>query len=319
MAIYGEGEMNKSWELGDKLLLQAEAVNSYAKNREGEYRDIRVSSMLGKMAAEHANVAIYVNAGHLLIPLEQGIGIGTGQMTGAIKGFSYGDYDINDEKLEAKHENGVIMAFEVDKINGVLAEDAKSWRNVVFPLVPSDSFVVGMPLIQGNRVMQLSTVTAVPDSIDAFLSAAENTPEEYNYQEYADRIQSLMQNRYALNESEGGLAKAVAGELEAMVFNCPYLGNLVEVQADYIRMPKQEDPTRFTIVRGVLSGVLRKFVYDTMVYEGNAIGAVQAVIYDPRVADAVSRGIITPQEADQHHTTTFVPLHLRHTLTNLGK
>ena len=144
-----------SWEFGEKLILDSQEINIYAANREGEYAMRKVTSMLGKLATKYEGTAVYINGSNLLIPEREGIGIGPGQMTGEVTGFVYGDYATLNDDFEPLYSTGVIMAFEMDKLNDVSAVAAAKWRNVVFPEIQSNRFMVGMPVIPSNRAMEL--------------------------------------------------------------------------------------------------------------------------------------------------------------------
>jgi hypothetical protein len=304
----------KSWELGDELLLRASEINEYASVGEGSYEGKKVLTMIARLALEYRGTPIYVNAANLLVPERAGIGFGPGQMTGELAGFTYSDYETTDDAFQPVKGTGVLMAFEMDKLNGVEARHAGSYRNNVFGGTNSRRFVLGMPVIEGNKVMRLDQPPVIPDSPESLFNSPESSA-PYSYREHVDKIVTIMQGRYGIIQTEGALLDALRQEMESMNYNCPYLGKVIISEADYMRRPKADGTDGFKVVKGRVVGSLRKFVYYPMVLNGTVKGDVQAVIYDYDVADQVTKGLLTPQEADLLPNTTYVPLSMPHKLT----
>lgn len=302
---------------GPQLLREAETVFADLERRglSQKLRTARAGNHIGRLVTKYVGEMIYVNATDVQVPDVDGIGVGLTETTGEIVGFSYGQYYTG----RGNQQKGLMMYMGVGGMNKTEAKDA-SWRlnvlaaqGVRLPEEPGkERFILAIPLKQGQRITQLEKETLIPDTI-ANLDKEVEAPKDFEYMEYVKHMDAIT-GGYPLTTAVMDKAKAIAcnNELTAMVKNCPYLGNKVEINASLARVRHPDDTDRMMLIRGNLTGILRKFINDAYQIDGTWRYGVQAVIYSPEIAEMVYAGTLTPQQADE--TAIYVPLSTTHEL-----
>jgi len=309
--------------LGQELITKASEINSYMRTHEGEYALRKTSLMLGRLASQYSEIPIFASASIVVGPTEHGVGAGMGELTGTIKGFSFDQYPANILTPDS-FDSGVVLNMSTPIYNDIEAKDAEAWRLNVLPNALKDpsieGFVVSIPLIEGQVITQIGEKIEeiVPES---FLGRAEQT-ETYSYRQYVNKIRNITGGRAIMDEQlDAPRMQAVNELVHNMVFKCPFLGEIVAIESEYLRSPKPNNETGFKVSTGVVAGILRKFIIDifqdyrTKEWKSD----IHAVIYTPEVAAEVVAGNITGQHADTLPTTFLVPLSEPHYLaTNNG-
>jgi hypothetical protein len=304
--------------LGNELLAQAGEINSYANTHEGEYALRKTNLMLGRLAAKYSDVPIFASTSISLVPQEEGVGVGLGEFTGKIQDFTFISYPSSLLTPDVEH-TGVVLNMTTPKLNDFNASTSNAWRLNVLPEVlrdPSiDGFVIGIPLVEGQNIMQIGE-TDGEVTVDSLSRSAEQRS-EYSYLRYVQQARALLGQRPAFNPRlDAARLRAMEKIMYDIVFECPYLGEVISIRSDYLRSPKPNGEAGFKVGSGAVSGVLRKFIYDTFEdYRTREWKSdVQAVLYSPEVALLVVEGKISAQEADLLPSTRFVPLSEPHVL-----
>lgn len=307
-------------QLQQDLLAKATEVNQYARTHEGEYATYKATKMLGRMSTAYSGIPVFINGAPLVTPTPEGPAFGIGEITGHIAGFTYMNLSGQVEEWQPSEE-GVVMQVSLPSYNGVDASDA-DWRLHILPEAMRrqdiEGFIVGVPVTEGQSILQLG------EKEEAVSVASLLTPEqpvkEYSYQEYVKKIRALTGGKPSFNQADAAKAQAVEKLAADIALKCPYLGSLIAIDAEYIRIPKP-DGTGYRVGSGTTVGVLRKFILD--VYQDYQtkqwISDVMAVVYDPEVAKLVESGKIPVLEADHYPTTKIVPLSRPHVLVAEGE
>jgi len=305
-----------STQLQESILHDSEEINQYYRPREGEYAQLKVGKMLGAIAAKYSNIPVFINGTSLILPSPEGSGFGLGELTGKIAGFTYSDLEGEVEQWKPSTE-GVVMQVSVPTLSTGDSPDA-SWRLNVLPEemrnVDIEGYIVGVPVTENQTILQLGEKQK--DLTPQSLITPERSLKEYSYLEYVKNIQALTKNIPTFNQTADAAKIQAFNKLtHDMVFECPYLGSVVTVESEYIRSPKPNSDG-FKVSYGQVAGVLRKFVHD--IYQDYQtkewIGDMMAVIYNLDVAELVTSGQLTAQEADKLPTTHYVPLSRPHIL-----
>ncbi len=303
-------------ELQDRILVDADAINNYLRPRQGEYARLRARRMLGEMVTKFSHIPIFVNGSPMIVPTTEGAGLSIGEITGKIAGFTYGDLGPEIDAWQP-HTEGVVMQVSVPLLSEGDAPDAP-WRLNALPEPMRDpsieGFIVGVPATKSQKILQLGP-QQVPLTV-ASIANAERPKEEYSYLDYVGRIRDLTGNKPSLKPAvDMARIKAFNILIQNMAFECPYLGELVAVESDYIRSPKPSGDG-FNVVYGQISGVLRKFVHD--IYQDYQtkewFGDVMAVVYHPDIAALVVVDKLSSDEADKLASTRYIPLSRPHIL-----
>lgn len=276
-------------------------------------RDATVGE-IGHLAAVYSNLFVYAKAGDAQIPDEQGVGVGSFEGTGEIKGFSYGHY------LSSKgmRESGLVMYMGLKGMNDIPASQLP-WRNNVLRSVSgvedadSELFTVGLPVKIGQKVVKLTKKDETPQSVDELLSrVSEGDSEPFDYMDYASRM-DLVTDSLPVLKSDQVRSGIIYNELSAINERCPYIGRPVTITSGNIRTRHPEHDDRMLIVEAMAYGVLRKFIFASYEVKGQLRVGLQAVIYPEDIAAMVYAGKITAQQADET-VALYVPLSLPHEL-----
>lgn len=303
-------------QLQEGILHDSEEINQYYRPREGEYAHLKVGKMLGAIAAKYSDIPVFINGSSLILPSPEGSGFGLGELTGKIAGFTYSDLDGEVEQWKPSSE-GVVMQVSVPTLRTGDSPDAP-WRLNALPEemrnVDIEGYIVGVPVTENQTILQLGEKqkNLTPQS----LITPERSLKKYSYLEYVKNIQALTKNKPTFNQNTDAAKIQAFNKLtHDMVFECPYLGSVVAVESEYIRSPKPNSDG-FKVSYGYVAGVLRKFVHD--IYQDYQtkewIGDMMAVIYNLDVAELVTSGQLSAQEADKLPTTHYVPLSRPHIL-----
>ncbi len=302
---------------GHELITKAKEINEYMHRHEGPYALSKTSLMLGRLAAQYRDIPVFVSATIAVVPDEHGVSAGMAEVTGAISGFSFDEYPAS--ILTDKLDSGVVLNVSTPSYNGVHAKDAEEWRLNVLPLElrnrSIDGFVINVPLIEGQDIVQIGEK---PEEITAdALSESPELHKQYSYKEYVDKINALTGQRPTVDiKLDAPRLQAINELLHHMVFDCPFLGEVIAIKSEYIRSPKPNNEEGFKVVTGMIGGVLRRFAltayqdYRTKQWKSD----VHPVVYAERIAYMVATGEITPEFADSSPTTFFVPLSEPHML-----
>ena len=285
-------------------------------------RLMAVVQELGNMTARYSGVRVFVEAPEILFPQDGDMISSPGELAGEVLGFSW--YSVVQEEVErgvtkTVPEEGVSMLVLVGESTGA-AVDHSRWRGClpthVYQNFPSHGNVLAVPLTKGVEIQRLQYRPARFETVEDIELMAETDTTQYDHRVYVASIEQLLAGKSAF-DPQLDQARVAAGqaELHDMNMQCPYLGRLVEVAADYMRAPQAQGLDRFNILKGRHVGVLRKFLYAPYYDNGNHRGAVQAVLYPRAVAEAVNAGHMSPIDADRRTDTLYVPLHLDHTLS----
>ena len=305
-----------STQLQEGILHDSEEINQYYRLREGEYARLKVGKMLGAIAAKYSNIPVFVNGASLILPSVEGSGFGLGELTGKIAGFTYSDLGGEVEQWKPGTE-GVVMQVSVPTFGADDSPDA-SWRLNALPEEMRnddiEGYIIGVPVTKNQTILQLGGKEQLltPQS----LITPERSLKEYSYLEYVKNIQALTKNKPTFNQNtDAAKIQALDTLIKDMVFECPYIGNIVAIDASYLRHPKPNSDG-YTVGYGQVAGVLRKFVHD--IYQDYQtkewLSDIMAVVYNPEVASLVTSGKLSPKEADTLPTTTYVPLSRPHVL-----
>lgn len=306
-----------------ELIGKANEINDYTRGREGDYVIRKVSLMLGRLASRYEGMPVFVSANIAAVPDESGVRAAMAEITGSIKGFSFDHYPTN--MLEENEPKGGVMLNILTPIfNGVEVRDAEDWRlNVLPPELRNgsiDGFVVGIPLIDGQNILQIGDK---PEELTTeALTESPESSKQYSYREYVEKVNYLTGQRPTLDgKLDAPRLRAIDEIMQSMVFKCPFIGEIVAIESEYIRSPKPNKEEGYKVLQGSISGVLRKFNlemfqdYRTKQWKSD----VHAVVYTEQVAHMVQIGEMTPETADSLPSTYFIPLSETHTLvTNTG-
>lgn len=311
-----------------ELFFDVEQITDYVatRNERGADRSAtlrKVGTHIDAITRKYNGAFVFLEAPLMLYPINDEIGAGTGELSGRIIGFSWQSYPtINDSLEQGEPHEGVTMLVTVGVQNGLPSKGHEAWQNffpaAILEAVGDDVHLLAVPVTEGLTVQKLSTPPADFATVEDFLNLAkEQVKEPYNYKSYVNRIEALLHGLAIFNENEivdKARINAAMQELQAMVDNCPFLGSRVAIVGDYLRTPHPEKPGGILIYKGRVEGILRKFVYQPYLVDGQLRGAVQAVIYPPEVATKVVTGELMPDEADNMPGTIFAPLNIEHKL-----
>jgi|GEM_PF-5907365 len=320
-------EVNNSfedpWQLGEDLLLEAQKLAEFMALRDTVKAQTqrKLERRLMALTSQQRNQPAFIEAPLIVAPTEQGVGFGPGQISGTIVGFTWAQYPSINEQFEVgKDETGLMVLVSSGGVNESTAEAAQAWKHSLLPAgLPTTGItgiIAGVPLIPGTKIAKLSELETSPDNVSEFFAAAaEQTAPPQDYMQFVRRIDVITKRQAIAHEMvDKAMISALSLELRRMNFTSPLLGKLVVVTSNDLRFPNPDKPGRFLKATGGLPGVLRKFVYEPYVHEGELCGGVQAVIWPPAIYERVQRGEMTPQEADKLPVTGFVPLSLPHKL-----
>lgn len=322
-----------------RLITGAREIDQWVKGRQqrGSHDGTtwrKIAPKLGALAEQFRNKAAYIQAPLFLLPYETGEeGIGSGEVTGEIVGFSYRDFTtLNERQDEGTTEQGVVAIVATEHTNNPEVT-IKSWKHVLPEIIrlaiqESEDYSkkgvvpVLIPIVEGTHF------TEIENSLPLFFNTSsmdspETERQDFDYRKHVTKIEKLMQGRTSLSPGiDNPLASALNSEIKEINSRCPYLGKMVFVRANYMRTPSKITQGNFTILSGEEVGVLRKFIYAPYFPGVNqpdmqARGTVQAVIYPIEVAAAVYKGELLPQVADTMPGTIFLPLDQEHRLESL--
>lgn len=307
--------------LGNELLAHAVEINAYANTHEGEYASRKTGLALGRLATRYSNIPIFASTAISLHPDQEGVAVGFGEFTGSIRGFTFDTFpsDILTPEIE---QSGVVMVMDTPSFNGHEASASDTWRLNILPErlrhQSIEGFVIGIPLIEGQDIMQIGE-REQDATVDSIIGAAEQTS-EYSYKQYVQQARAVMGDRSGADARfDGARLSSLDKIMHDIVFKCPYIGEAVAVQSDYIRSPKPHNEKGFKVSQGAVGGILRKFIYST--YEDprsrERSGDVEAVLYSSEVELLVSEGKMTPQVADTLPSTYYIPLSMPHVLATI--
>jgi hypothetical protein len=315
----------------ERLLQEVAIINEWVAERNARGSNYeatirKVTDKLVPLAVSFRDTAAYIKAPLLIIPLGNGnTGVGMGEVTGEIVGFQFREYPTIGEDMEEGEDAAGVVALVATKHGVEVEKPADIWDEVIPPEIQKLGNIdygrqgvlpVIVPVTEGTRFTQVDNSTPLILNVSSVLSAAESVS-EYNYRDYVDRIENLMQGRWRLNPgADEALAAALHKEVSAMCRQCPFLQTPVEVTSDYIRTPSMLNADSYAIVKGTLRGEFRRFLYGAYFPPGEKPrGTVMAIIYTEDIAALVNEGNLSTQEADKIPAGAFfVPLNLDHSL-----
>lgn len=321
------GAPENAWQLGETLLSEAESLDRFVAHRDLNSPTTlkKIAGRLGELMTAYGDSDVYATSPLLLVPTDNGVGVGMGDVAGKLVYLEYGDYPTVTETLEQGPSKLGLIALvgEVHGMNnGIEGQDLPEWRTMLLeaPLrakYDRPGYVIGLPVVPGIKIAKMSSAEKTPDTAVELLERSQTMLNEYDHRDYVSRVEAIAHGRYIATAADRTWAEAIAKEIHNMVHECPYLGKEVEFESDWIRIPHPDSPERMIKLRGKLDGVLRKFVYAAYEDEhGRPRGGVQAVLYPREIYHMVTAGVLTPQQADKT-AAIYVVLNKPHSLTVL--
>jgi hypothetical protein len=332
-----EFEQHPPDELEVRLLARADAITTWVENRlqrrsHDDTTQRKLTDKLATMTEEFRDTAAYIQSPLVLMPMEDGsLGVGSGETTGELVGFSYDRFPTLRGDQAGPQRSGVIaiVATGGTNIEGVTHA---SWNRVIpaaarAAMGASDDYTtkgvipILVPIVEGTHFTQIDNAVPLYSNLSSLIKPEVLSPPAYSYQDYVDKIERLMRGRLTLHpEMDKPLFAALAKEVQAMNYTCPFLGQPVRISAEYMRTPSQKTTDGFTVIRGSAHGVLSKFIYEPYFPSSShphlqARGTMQAVVYQPDVARQVYAGRLSANDADKMFGTLFVPLDQTHELS----
>jgi len=310
------------WELGISLQVEADKIARFI-----EHRDPTSASTTSKILTDvvvpltetHKNTEVFVQSMNAMVPLPEGVGIGLSESHGQIVGFGYGEFSADGMTYRPQH--GLITFVAIDVFNGESANDLPHRLNVLPPGIPSADIVgavIGVPVVRGTKIAKIQEGFQIPDSIEDIVYEA--NAEDFKHMDFVQSINAITGQVAIVHPSiDKTKLDSAFNILSAMNQRCPYMGKSVEVTSSHMRVKHPLKDTHL-VIKGTVDGVIRKFIIasyqdlDTKDFRSD----VQAVIYEPSVAEKVYSGELTPQQADKQPTTVFVPLSIPHVIKVLS-
>jgi hypothetical protein len=319
-------------DLEARIMPQAAAISDWYTSREarGSHHDTTIRKLLPKLSElteEYKDTMAYIQSPLILIPHADGTeSIGVGEVTGEIVGFTLSTYGtINDKLEEGPAQTGVVAVIATGGTNSVGSSPAAWIHFLPDPVraeyIAKEVVPVLIPLIKGTHLTKIDN--AIPLNLTvSHIANAEKNSQPYEHRAYVQKIERLMNGRMTGTKGiDDPLLAAVAIELNAMNASCPFLGQTVTMEADYMRVPSTVTPGRYSVVAGTASGILRSFIYDTYTPSASqhpnkpARATVQAVLLSPFATALLNAGKITDEQARLLPGSIVVPLDQNHVLT----
>lgn len=282
-------------------------------------RPVHGVDKLGQLAQQFAGTAVYVEAQNMAIPLDDGcIAVTDGSVCGELRGFAQGHaYQTATErtKLVKRGAGKQVSAIVATQNMQPFDTTWKAWRSV-FPghdaELESEFAVQGVvpvlvPLGNQSTFHRLHPMTRLHSAPEDVLA---KQVLDYDETDIVATIHAISRHRLLTDAPhEQPLHSAILGELSTLNAISRHVTSMVQIRARSIRTPKPGG-TGFLETEGTVSGVLRKFVYEAYKPAGSSkhIGAVHAIVYDKRVAAAVSSGRLSPRQAEELPLSARIPI-----------